>query len=151
MKTSFDHITEAYQKEIALHQELLECLSRERDHLVDLNLENLWSLMEEKTRILKSIEETRETIKAHRDEQQRTQESSSEVRRIVTSFSGKIDRLKGEIRARVRENVSFIQDTLGFLDEMISIFITGAQPAPVYNPVRKGRHESANLIYHREV
>jgi len=151
MDASFTSIEKAYQKEVALLQDLLECLSLEKDHLVNLNLESLWALMEEKQGVLKSIEQTRDEIQSLAKDRERDQAHSPEVQSLVTVFSRKIERLKEEIGARVRENVSFIQDTLGFLNEMISIFVAGAQPEPAYGPVRKTPNESANLIYHREV
>lgn len=151
MEASFAGIEKAYQKEIALLQELLECLSLEKDHLVNLNLESLWAIMEEKQNVLKSIEQARDEIQSLVKDREQGQVHSPEVKSLMTVFSRKIERLKKEIGARVRENVSFIQDTLGFLNEMISIFVAGAQPEPAYGPVRKAPTESANLIYHREV
>lgn len=151
MESSLNRIEKAYRKEVSLLQDLLECLSLERDHLVDLNLESLWALMEEKKTVLKSIEETREEIQTLIKEKGKVRGTSQEIQRLKVLFSRKIERLKEEIGARVRENVSFIQDTLGFIHEMISIFVTGAQPEPAYGRARKTPNESASLIYHREV
>ena len=151
MIASLAPIEKAYQKEVALLRDLLECLSLERDNLINLNLEDLWSVMEEKHTVLKSIEETREEIQALIVEREKEQEAHQGIRRLKASFSRKIERLKEEIGARVQENVSFIQDTLGFLNEMISILISGACPEPVYGPARKTGHETSNPIYHREV
>lgn len=151
MEASLTPIEKAYQKEVALLRDLLECLSLERDNLISINLENLWSIMEEKNTVLKSIEETREEIQALILEREKGQEAHQGIQRLNASFSRKIERLKEEIGSRVRENVSFIQDTLGFLNEMISIFVAGARPEPAYGPARKVGNQSSTLIYHREV
>ncbi len=151
METSLTRIEKAYRKEVTLLQDLLECLGLERDHLVDLNLESLWALMEGKKTVLKSIEETREEIQVLIKAKEKARGTSQEIQHLKVFFSRKIERLKEEIGARVRENVSFIQDTLGFIHEMISILATGVQPEPVYGPARRTPNESASLIYHREV
>ncbi len=151
MEVSLTPIEKAYQKEVALLRDLLHCLSLERDNLINLNLETLWSIMEEKHTVLKSIEDARAKIQALILEGEKTQDAHKGIQGLKASFSKKIERLKEEIGARVRENVSFIQDTLGFLNETISILVADARPESVYSPARKTGNKPANLIYHREV
>ena len=90
METSFTRIEKAYRKEVVLLKDLLECLSLERDHLVDLNLEGLWALMERKKTVLKSIEETRTEIQALIKDKERAREASQEIQRLRAFFSRKI-------------------------------------------------------------
>lgn len=151
MNSSFKEINKAYERKLSLLQELLDCLKRERENLIELNLEAIWALMEEKQGVLEAIEETGKEIERIRENTPPETTESGKVQSMLVSFSAKINKLKEEIRVRVKENVEFIQDTLGFFDELISIFISGARPEPAYNPIRRSKHESPSLIYHREV
>ena len=45
-----------YRQQIVLCEQLLDCMVRERETLVDLDVDRLWSITEEKQHILRSIE-----------------------------------------------------------------------------------------------
>lgn len=143
-------IKENYLKKIDLLKELRNCLALERDNLIDLNVENIWSLMEEKQRILKSLGDVGGQIKrmekGHRDHGILIKGRGS-----IKDLVQKIEDLKEEIKARVRENVSFIQESLHFFDEIISIFATGGRHNYDYGPLRGSQKELSNLIYYKEV
>jgi flagellar biosynthesis/type III secretory pathway chaperone len=141
----------AYRKKVSLLRELLGCLAQERENLIVPNVQNLWSLMEEKQRLLTSIGETEEEIQGLRNQEPRVQEVSGTDRNPVAALSHEIRRLGEEIKARVRENVSFIQETLLFFDEIISIFAGGGRVAYSYEPVLKRQRTSPSLMYKREV
>ena len=63
MEATTQKILELYRTEAALFNDLLECVNMERENLINLNIDNLWALMEEKRRILDSIEDMRGEIK----------------------------------------------------------------------------------------
>ena len=60
-----------------------------------------------------------------------------------------------EISTRTKENVSFINDTLGFINDIFSALGSKEKKSDTYDKfagVRKSRtSESTNLIYHNEV
>jgi flagellar biosynthesis/type III secretory pathway chaperone len=140
-----------YRKKVSLLRELLGCLAQERENLIVPNVLNLWSLMEEKQRLLASISETEEEIRGLKNQELSVREVSGTDRNPVTTLSHEIRRLGEEIKARVRENVSFIQETLLFFDEIISIFASGGRAEYSYEPVLKRQKISSSLIYKREV
>jgi chromosome segregation ATPase len=151
MESTPQGIEGCYQLKAALLKELLDCLSLEKDNLIDLNLENLWPLMEKKQAVLRDIEGAEERIKAVMERDRSGERVPSKVREALTALSRKINHLQDEIRARVRENVSFIQETLQFFDELITLFISAGQPEQAYHPARKNQKEPTTLLYHREV
>jgi len=155
METGSSRIEEAYRKKVSLLQGLLGCLHLEQESLVSMNLKSLWSLMEQKDSLLDSIGRTDEEIRAVE-----TRDSGGgaagadlpkEARQAVRGLSREIQRLKMEIRSRVKENVSFIQETLCFFDEIVSIFAAGNRPEPSYEPQPRRSKMASSLIYEREV
>ena len=155
METGSSGIEEAYQKKVSLLQALLGCLHLEQESLITMNLKSLWSLMERKDSLLDSIGLTDQEIRAVEalgsvggaD----GTDLPKEVRQAVRGLSREIQRLKMEIRARVKENVSFIQETLRFFDEIVSIFAAGNRPEVSYEPQPGRARMSSSLIYQREV
>jgi flagellar biosynthesis/type III secretory pathway chaperone len=142
---------DAYRLKISLLEELLSCIKRERDNLVTVNLENLWAIMEEKQGILTAIEKTRDEIKVLREKASSARDTSAADQSVRSRLLQKIADLKGEIRARVQENISFIQESLDFFDEMMSIFVTGEKSERLYHPLIRKHAESSALIYYKEV
>ena len=150
MESTFQSIKEVYSAEFSLFNELLNCLALERDNLINLDVENLWPLMEEKKRILRAIEDTREQRKGIKKDCA-IHDLPLGDRRAIMALTKKITHLKEEIKARVEENVSFIRESLGFFDEIISIFASGGRHDQAYGPCRKNNKEVQSLIYHKEV
>ena len=144
-------IEDCYQAKAALLKDLLDCLSLERDNLIDPNLEDLWPLMEKKQAVLRDIEDAEEQIKAVMERDRSGERVPAKGREALAALSRKINHLQDEIRARVRENVSFIQETLQFFNELITLFISAGQPEQVYHPARKNQKGPTTLLYHREV
>ncbi|MBN1103157.1 MAG: flagellar export chaperone FlgN [Deltaproteobacteria bacterium] len=141
----------AYRKKVSLLRELLGCLVQEKENLIVPNVQNLWSLMEEKQRLLVSISEAEEEIRGLRNQETCVREASGTDRNPVVVLSHEIRRLGEEIKARVRENVSFIQETLLFFDQIISIFASGGRVEYSYPPVLKRQRAFSSPIYKREV
>jgi hypothetical protein len=51
----------------------------------------------------------------------------------------------------VRENVSFIEETLQFFDEIVSIFALGKRPEYGYEPAFRRQRTPSSLIFESEV
>jgi flagellar biosynthesis/type III secretory pathway chaperone len=155
METGSGRIEDAYREKVSLLQGLLGCLRLEQESLVSMNLKSLWSLMEQKDGLLDSIGRTDQEIRAAEaqvsDGGPARADLPKEVRRAVRDLSREIQHLKMEIRARVKENVSFIQETLRFFDEIVSIFAAGNRTEPSYEPQPRRSRISSSLIYEREV
>ena len=137
----------AYKREHDLFRGLLDCLQLERDHLVHLNIEALWSLLEEKRQILTALEETRSNIRTLAEEEGIPEKDRSRI----SSLTKKTDLLREETRARVKENVSFVQDSLDFLDEIFSVVTKGGRQEPSYKPGGTLNQDNSRPLYQREV
>ncbi|MFC1822935.1 flagellar export chaperone FlgN [Thermodesulfobacteriota bacterium] len=136
---------------ILLLQDLLHCLKQERENLINLDLDCLWEVMEEKNRLLTAIAENEAQLEKMRNEVSRNGEKPDAESLIPGSLSLKIHNLQGKIRTRVKGNVAFIQESLEFFDEIISIFTMGGRVEHSYGHLTKNQKEFSPLIYHREV
>jgi hypothetical protein len=138
------------RRQVALCERLLDCVVRERETLIDLDVNRLWSITEEKRRILRLIEKAQVPV----IRQNRTNSSQvlpPERRRVARDLSQRLDLLKEEIRARAADNVRFVDETLGFFDELVSILAIGTQRSESYQPIGRARKGSLPLIYSKEV
>ncbi len=122
------------QRKISLLQELVACLEKERENILEINVEGLWTVMEEKQTILEEIEGLPTTA------------SSS-----PPSLRSEIDRLKEEIRHRARENTEFTRSSLAVFDELISIIAGMPGDDQTYRPPGAGRRVQRDPIYRRKV
>jgi hypothetical protein len=145
MESVREKMEDANRTKVSLMRALVNCLDLEREHLVNLDVKSLWSLMEEKHRILNSI------VKVDEEISNCTAAGAEEERRTGQTFSKDIQRLKREIGARVRENVSFIEETLRFFDEIVSVFASGGRAEYCYEPALKRHKSPSSLIFEREV
>jgi hypothetical protein len=139
-----------YRRQIVLCEQLLDCMVRERETLIALDVDRLWSITEEKQRILRSIEGMQSQIE--RDQATDSKEVLSPARRQVTGkLAFRFEQLKQDIRKRVTENVRFVSETLGFFDELVSLLAAGAQGADSYPATGRARKGALPLIYSKEV
>ena len=77
--------------------------------------------MEEKNKILKSIEDSREQFDKIADLKNPYDNLPGNDKKIVNELKKTLVRLKQEVQAMVKENVSFINETLVFFNDMIGI------------------------------
>lgn len=133
METSAQRHEDTGSRKIVLLQDLVNCLDRERDSLLDLNVTRLWAVMEEKHSILQAIEEL-----------------PDEATSVPSSQKGEMDRLKAEIRNRVMENRDFAQSSLALFDELITRIVGAAREEQTYSPPGSGHHAHKSPIYQRK-
>ncbi len=139
-----------YRRQIALCEELLDCVVRERETLIDLDIDRLWSITEEKQRILKSIEEQHNQMEGHRSRDSKGGAPLVE-RGVAGKLSMKLELLQRDIKKRVAENARFVGETLGFFDELVSLLAIGAQGPDSYPATGRARKAALPLIYSKEV
>ena len=138
-----------YHRKIDLMEALLHCVTQERENLIHLDVESLWGLMEEKERIMRSLEETQQEIDKGAEGLKKPVRRGA--RETYGEEAGKVASLKEEIFTRVKENVSFIQETLGFMDDVVTSLASGKSGDQTYRPLSRAPKEPAPMIYHREV
>ncbi|MFC1891477.1 flagellar export chaperone FlgN [Thermodesulfobacteriota bacterium] len=151
MKSNSGMIKEFYHTEISLFKELLDCISLERENLINMEVKSLWEVMEDKSTILKSIEDSRQRFGEIIDTKNPYARLPREEKKIIGELKKTLLGLREEIRVMVKENVSFINETLVFFNDMISIFTASGSFESVYGPAKNSRTEISNLIYHNEV
>jgi flagellar biosynthesis/type III secretory pathway chaperone len=144
-------IEETYREEATLLQELLNSLGSERENLIDLNIKNLWAIMEEKQKILTSLGDMERRVRALMEESPLEPGALPKDRLPIAAHCRKVASLKEEIKARAKENVAFIQESLQFLDEIISIFATGGRAEYSYDPMLRRQKASPSFMYQSEV
>jgi hypothetical protein len=149
MEQSTKEIINIYLKKISLFQDLLSCITRERDNLINQDIKGIWSSLEEKESILESIAETKHQLAGVSDTDNNI---SFEDRDKIKELKRTLVRLRLEIKARVKENVSFIAETLDFFHEMISAMTTSEADKcnNSYGPSGNSRKGARSLIYQSE-
>ena len=149
-----------FYRKIMLYNDLLHCFEKEREYLINIDLDRLWNISKEKEKICSRIASIREEI-------------------VSTIFSPKIDpqsfdlnqilgliprderakfhelyrtliKLKGEIELLRKENMSHINDSLQFLDEILSILTGETKSEMMYNDKCHLSRSGTNIFLSRE-
>ncbi len=128
-----DTIEKLFYKKIMLYNDLLHCFEEERKSLIRININRLWGLSKEKDEICAQIKSVRKEISVavHLENEKDAFNLNLVMDLIPRKYTDKfkklyirILKLKGEIEILRKQNILYIDDSLEFLDEMISI-ITG--------------------------
>jgi hypothetical protein len=152
MEQNATEIMNSYMKEISLFQDLLNCVIRERERLINHDIKGIWDSLEEKETILASIEENKSVMKDASGSDLSSLEIASQDRERIRELSRALITLKLEITSRVRENVSFINETLSFFHEMISAMtMSDIAKSNSYGPSGFARRGPRSAIYQGEV
>lgn len=153
-------LEDLFQRKIILYDDLLHCLEEERESLVTINMDALWTISKEKEEICSKIEGIRQEIVSVIEVD--GQDSSLPPNRIVglvpeekvptfQSFFLTLDKLKNEIELLRKANMAFMNDSLRFLDEMISIITGGKESNMAYDQRSHLSKSGINCFLSREV
>ena len=156
---------------ILLYNDLFHCFKKERDSLINIDLDKLWSISKEKEQICKKIYSIRQDIifavdpMFNQKTNNKNEGSIFDLSQILDSIPResklvfhnlflKLNGLKREIEKFKNENMDFINDSLRFLDELMMI-ITGSDESigcMAYNnkSCRNNKH-GTNIFLSREV
>jgi hypothetical protein len=149
-------IQDTYHRQVSLLEDLRDCLELERESLIRVDIDQLWEVMEKKHTLLTDIQRTGSEIRCSMEQGfpgsgARARATASKEWPWFTELSRRAGLLKNEIRRRLGENMAFIQDTLGFFDELIGIFVSSGGNTGVYNHSTRPVERKTPRIYHREV
>jgi flagellar biosynthesis/type III secretory pathway chaperone len=151
MEKNVNRLKDLYTERISLYEDLLSCIKRESDNLISQNIKGIWASLDEKKEIMEAIEENNR----HLPENTRLNPVLTDVPRqdrdAIIHLKIKLKNLKMEIGIRIKENVSFINETLGFINDIFSVFRGADKKPDIYDRNLKKRNGSSNLIYHNEV
>jgi hypothetical protein len=57
MEKDINRLKNLYLKRVSLYEDLLNCIKRESDNLINQDIQGIWSSLDEKKEILEAIEE----------------------------------------------------------------------------------------------
>lgn len=131
-----------FHKEITLYSDLRDLFRRERECLIHVDLDALWQISQEKEKVCAGISSVRgELFSAIATESDHVSLHPSSIMDLLPKESRgrcqilymRIERLKGEIEELRKENKIIIDDSIRFLDEMISILTGDINSKIIYN------------------
>ena len=148
-----------FHKKIILFNDLLHCLKRESESLINIDLDSLWTISKEKEGICSKIESIREQIvsalnatidkrflTSHQILELLPEEHKVSFQKIFQTLL----KLKGEIAVIRKENMIFIDDSLQFLDDMMSILTGKTKSKILYNDQCHWSRSGTNVLLSRE-
>ena len=166
MEKELDTIEKELQTKVLLYKGLVECLKRERQCLIHIDMEQLWHIATEKQALASDIHKIRKSLLEHlcdmmpelnmdRKEAWLSQVSPyiptdylERLKKLNHSLMG----LKTETKIRSHENIRIIEDSIGILDEIISVITTAGRSEVTYNNECFLNDRSRdNMLLHREV
>lgn len=143
MKTfTIDTIEKLFYKKIMLYNDLLYCFEEERKSLIRIDLNKLWGLSKEKDEICAQIKSIRRemSVAVNLENEPDAFSLNLVMDLIPEKYTDKfkklylrILKLKGEIEILRKKNILYIDDSLEFLDEMISIITGETDSGYIYN------------------
>jgi hypothetical protein len=157
--TQMQSLERLLQAKIMLYNELLHCLERERESLITIDLDKLWAISRQKEEICARIRSVRREIIAAVSPGE--EEKFFTLNRIFNVIPAKetsklqklhlaLVKLGGEIEALRKENMLFIDDSLQFLDEMISIIAGETRSRDIYDDKCHVSKSGAGMLLSRE-
>ena len=137
-----DSMEKLFYKKIMLYNDLLYCFEEERKSLIRIDLKKLWGLSKEKDEICAQIKSIRQnmSVAVNLENEQDSFNLNLVMDLIPRKYMDKfkklylrILKLKGEIEILRKQNILYIDDSLEFLDEMISIITGETDSGYIYN------------------
>jgi len=159
--TSIQVIERLLHKKVILYKALLLCFKKERESLIDIDLDRLWRVSGEKDNIVSKIESIRgEIVSVFKLEPDQKTFKVYQVlhlnlipRRMKPKFEKLVRmlfRLKYEIKALREENMALINESLQFLDEMISVITGETRSKVTYNDKSYVNRPPCHMFLSRE-
>ncbi|MGB5157867.1 flagellar protein FlgN [Desulfobacterium sp. N47] len=172
--TIFEFLENGLHEEIFLYTELLNCFKKEREVLMNMDLDNLWNISKEKNDLCSRINSIEQNIfsiirpkldKKHFDRLEKAADFKiySQLPVLITEIADEKDKpkfhrlyyflqkLKSEIDAMRKINTETVEHSLQFLDEIISIITGQVNQEVIYNNKRRFSHSGNKMFMSREV
>ena len=155
-----DTIEKLFYKKIMLYNDLLYCFEEERKSLISIDINKLWKLSKEKDEICAQLKSIRREMSVAVNLEDKP--NAYNLRLIMDLIPGKcadkfkklylrILKLKGEIEILRKQNILYIDDSLEFMDEMISILTGENESRSIYNDRCHFKPSGPRLFLNREV
>jgi hypothetical protein len=153
-------IERLFQAKALLYADLVECFRKERARLGAMDVESLWAVADEKNRLCSEIGALKSRIASTLDLDRDLEghDVTHFLDRIPVWQQGavrnallRIMKLKSEIETMRKENQVFIDESLEFLDEMISLLAGERAGGMIYSGRRRLQRTEAVVTMSREV
>jgi len=149
-----------FYKKIMLHNDLFHCLKKEKQSLINIDMDKLWPISQEKEKLCAKIESIRREITSVVS--QRTDKRTFDLNTIMGLIPMKnraafeklylrLIKLRRDNEALRKENKILIDDSLQFLDEMLLILTGRTKNSMVYNKKCDLKKIDINILPGREV
>jgi len=147
MEARLKELERIFGEKILLYSNLLECLKREQEYLIEVDMERLWVVSEEKQEIISNIHKIDSRIDTilleifpEVKEESRRIPMSEVIPRLPDRYQKRLKSLnltlfllEKEVKSLGRENMLFIEDSLQFLDQILAILTQGKDSNQIYN------------------
>jgi hypothetical protein len=146
-------------KKIMLYHDLLECFEKERESLINVDLDDLWRISKKKEELGERIKSIRQEIiactfpRTNRESFYLTQVLElipKDKRTTCHALYLTLTRIKSEIEVLRKENMIYIDDSLQLLDEIMSIISGNTLGRIIYNDKCHLCKSSTNTLLSRE-
>jgi hypothetical protein len=151
MEKDIIRLKNLYLKRVSLYEDLLGCIKRESENLLNQDIKGIWSSLDEKKEILEAIEENNRSFPENYAASPAPTDISRNDKDLLMGFKRKLMDLKHEIGTRINENISFINETLTFINDVFYTITNTNKKPDTYGRDLKRRTGTPNLIYHNEV
>jgi hypothetical protein len=151
MEKDIIRLKNLYLKRLSLYEDLLGCIKRESENLLNQDIKGIWSSLDEKKEILEAIEENNRSFPENYTASLAPTDISRNDKDLLMGFKRKLMDIKKEIGTRINENISFINDTLTFINDVFNTITNVDKKPDTYGRDLKRRNGTSNLIYHNEV
>ena len=165
MEVSGLTIESLYQEKIVLYQDLLDALEMERKSIINIDVDALWKVSEQKSRIARKIEKKQQQILVQLedlpvrygmdissiDAQKILDLLPNEIKERLKKVKVTLGTLKKETQVRLKENKGYVGEYLTVLDEIIGVVADTGKQNPVYNRGRRAGNPATHRFLHREV
>ena len=159
-KISVKEAEALFYRKIMLYHDLHTCLKNEQEALVACDLDRLWQISEEKNELCVQIQSVRTDILSLIDPpvdggsasiEQVVGQLPSDRKAVFQKLCRSITQLKFDVEILRRDNIQFMDESLKFIDEMVSILSGQADSGDVYTGNRRLKHSGGNRLLFREV
>jgi hypothetical protein len=158
--TMMQSLEKLFYRKIMLYNDLLHYFKKERESLMNIDLDELWRISKEKEDICSEIKSTRQEILSTIADP-KIDKTSFRLRQMLDLIPKEnrakfqelyrtLINLKSEVDVLRKENMAFIDDSLQFLDEMISIITSERESETMYNDKCHLSKSGAPMLLSRE-
>lgn len=159
-ETMVGFLEKSLYEKIFLYNDLLLCFKKEKEALVNMDIDRLWNISKEKDELCSKIDSIRQKIfSAVGSKTDRQQFAPAMIMDLVPEKNrskfhelyNTLRKLKNEIDAMRELNMHTVDHSLKFLDEIISIITGQVRQDVIYNGRCRLNQSRSNMILSREV